>query len=158
LIILAVLSIYSYLQSNPSRPPRIALKSAVITLERSACFGGCPVYRLAIYGDGRVFYEGIKFVNATGTRMDQISPDKARALVGEFYKIDYFSLEDKYVEKCGITGCVRVTDLPTITTSITVGGKTKKVIDYYGAPRKLKELEAEIDRAANSERWVKISN
>ena len=30
----------------------------VITLERTACFGTCPIYTITIYGDGRVVYDG----------------------------------------------------------------------------------------------------
>ena len=41
--------------------------SLVITLERTACFGTCPIYKLTVYGDGRVEYEGERFVTVTGS-------------------------------------------------------------------------------------------
>ena len=46
------------------------MKEVVITLERTACFGVCPVYKLTIYGDGRVLYDGIRFVRTEGPKND----------------------------------------------------------------------------------------
>src|SRR6059058_5801427 len=33
-------------------------KDTLITLERTACFGTCPVYKLTISADGKVAFEG----------------------------------------------------------------------------------------------------
>ena len=44
------------------------INTVVITLERTTCFGVCPVYTLTIYGDGRVVYEGTRFVRTEGER------------------------------------------------------------------------------------------
>lgn len=67
--------------------------------------------------------------------------------MSEFYRIDYFSLNDGYN--------YYVTDHPTTITSITIAGKTKKIINYYGAPKKLDELEDKIDIIADTNRWIK---
>ncbi len=44
------------------------MKDVVITLERTQCFGSCPVYKLTVYGDGRVVYEGGGFVKIKGEK------------------------------------------------------------------------------------------
>lgn len=119
----------------------------VITLERTACFGVCPDYAVTIYGNGSVIYNGRHLVPVTGIRTSQISEESVRILVTEFYRIGYFSLNDKYTAP--------VTDLPTTITSITVSGSTKKVIDYYGAPGSLKSLEEKIDSTVGTDKWVK---
>jgi len=69
-----------------------------------------------------------------------------RELVKAFYETDYFSLKNEY--------SAQVTDLPTTTTSITVDGRFKQVINYYGAPEQLMELENKIDDISSSEKWV----
>jgi hypothetical protein len=38
--------------------PAADYSNMVITLERTACFGTCPIYRLTIQGNGQVVYEG----------------------------------------------------------------------------------------------------
>jgi hypothetical protein len=128
-----------------------------VTLERTSCFGMCPVYRLEIRGDGTVTFEGKMFVRVTGTQQAAIEPRAVQMLAREFTKIDYFALDDKYATIKNPDGTESfVTDLPTITTSITLGSKYKRVVDYVGAPRKLRELEHRIDEVAGSKRWVSI--
>ena len=145
IVLLAVFSVYLYPQFAP--PPKPEFKDVIISLERNACYGVCPVYKLTIFGNGKVVYKGIRFVNATGTKTYQISRDKIKELVGKFYEIDYFALKDKYDGP--------VTDAPATITSITIDGKTKRVVNYYGAPKKLIELEDKIDEMADSEKWIK---
>ena len=126
------------------------LEDVVITLERTACFGTCPIYILTIYGDGTVVYEGISFVKVEGVITTSISEDKIKQLVSEFQKIDYFSLKDNYEEH-------NATDMPSTITSYTVDGKKKTVSHYHGdlsAPKQLAELENRIDGIVNSHQWV----
>jgi hypothetical protein len=131
-------------------------EGAVITMERTACYGTCPVYTLMIKGDGSVVYEGKDFVKVKGKQTSNISEDDVKQLIDEFYEMDYFSLEDSYTYKVNKDGIrTLVQDLPTTKTSITIEGKTKSVENYYGAPEKLKVLEDKIDEMCNTMQWVK---
>ena len=126
------------------------LDDVVITLERTVCFGVCPEYKLTVYGNGTVVYEGRRFVRVEGKRTAAIGEDKVRQLLSEFESIDYFSLEDSYEEHMA-------TDMPAAFTSLTVNGKTKAVRHYHGdlgAPEELTELEDRIDEVVDSDRWV----
>jgi hypothetical protein len=123
----------------------------VITLERTPCYGFCPVYKLTINGDGKVVYEGKDFVNIKSKVETVISQDKIEQLVQEFKKTDYFSLNDDYTT-------LTITDAPSVITSITLDEKTKTIEHYHGdfsAPEKLTELEDSIDEIVNSEQWIK---
>lgn len=133
-------------QSNASNN-----QDVVITLERTACFGTCPVYSLTIRGDGTVVYEGKDFVKVKGKAETTISQEQVEQLVSEFEKVDYFSLNDSYTERT-------ITDAPTVTTSITIDGKTKTIEHYRGdenAPEALTQLENKIDEIVDSEQWIK---
>jgi len=121
-------------------------ESAIITIDRTVCFGSCPDYSLTIYGNGTVIYDGRNFVAITGRQTSTIPQEDVRELIRSFYSIGYFSLIDEYVDQ--------VTDLPTTTTSITIGGQFKQVINYYGAPESLRQLENKIDETANSGIWI----
>jgi len=137
--------------AQPQTPTPSDLKEVVITLERTECFGSCPVYRLTVLGDGAVIYEGIRFAQVQGTMQTTISEDKIRQLVSEFQKIDYFSLRDSYEER-------NVTDMPSAFTSLTINGDKKTVRHYHGdlgAPKELTELENKIDEIVNSNQWIK---
>lgn len=127
------------------------LDGVIITLERTACYGFCPVYSLTVHGDGTVLYEGEDFVETVGKAENVISRKKVEQLISEFEKTDYDSLKDSYTERT-------ITDAPSVITSITKNGKTKTIDHYHGdfnAPEKLTELEDKIDEIVNSDQWIK---
>jgi hypothetical protein len=130
-----------------------------ITLERTACFGTCPVYKLTIKSDGSVTFDGERFTKTVGTATGKINSTNFRALVSEFEKIDYFSLADAYTP--GTKQCPRmITDLPSANTSIHLNGREKSVSHYRGCGsegvlQKLTALEDKIDELAGTEKWIK---
>ena len=126
------------------------LDDIVITLERQACFGFCPVYTITVFGDGTVIYDGEEYVAVKERVEATITKEKIEQLVSEFEAIDYYSLDDKYVERT-------ITDAQTVITSITIDGKTKAIEHYHGdfaAPEKLRALEDKIDEIVNSSQWI----
>lgn len=151
-IVVAILPSIPAFQPPTATPvviPPFSLQSVVITLERTRCFGECPVYVLTIRGDGTVIFDGKEFVWSHGKHYAVIGQQQIRDLVGEFYRIDFFSLPH-------FTN-VDFTDFPSAVTTITVNGTTKSVSHYHGdeaAPHELYELERKIDEAANSNYWI----
>lgn len=121
-----------------------------ITLTRGACFGFCPVYRVSIRETGEVVYVGEQFVNVRGEQRAQIAPEALQALVARFDEIGFDNLQDEYRAP--------VTDHPTYTITLERNGRVKTVTDYAGInagmPRAVRDLEDEIDRVANTARWV----
>lgn len=131
----------------------------VITLERTACFGTCPVYKLTIYDDGKVEYEGHEYVKQRGKAQGQITKEALEELVREFEKIDYFKLNESYSSEG--KNCPQLwTDHPTAITSLNWKGRKKTVRHYHGCRgnpvlHQLTALENKIDEVANTERWIK---
>ena len=108
-------------------------KELIISLEKTACFGTCPVYKIKIYDSGKATYEGLRHVEKTGLHYLTISESEKNKILIEAKKIGFNKMKNEYTE--------RITDLPT--TYITI---RKKIIkDYYGAPTELKELENNIE-------------
>jgi acetamidase/formamidase len=134
-------------------------KDDLITLERTVCFGTCPVYQLTIKSDGTVKFDGKRFTKTVGIATSKIKPSVFRALVSEFEKINYFSLPDAYTP--GTKECPRmITDMPAADTSIRLHGRTKSVAHYLGcgtegALTKLTALENKIDEVAGTQKWIK---
>lgn len=123
----------------------------LVTIERESCFGSCPVYSARIYSDGTVIYVGKENVKVKGERRHKISEDKVTELIKAFERIKYFSLKDKYeADENGMS----VTDQPTTTTSISLDGKQKKVVNYYCAPKELEEFENFIDKIASLYEYI----
>lgn len=147
-IIVALLLSYSiYHQMSKGFPDLYNIENVVMTLDRGPCYGSCPVYKLTIYGNGTVLYEG-------GTKTTSISEDKVRQLISEFEKADYFSLKDSYDQRSILGMCH--TDDSSATTSIAIGGRKKIVNNYHGcpAPEKLILLENKIDEIVDTSGWI----
>jgi len=130
------------------------LKELVISLERTTCYGNCPAYKVAVYGDGRVQYEGKKNVKQMATQEGRLQPADLRKILSAFDKAGYFSIKQYTEESCSCTLC---TDMPTTITEIRAKGVTHRVEHYYGcrcAPKELWELEKSLDVIVGTEQWI----
>jgi hypothetical protein len=129
---------------------------AVITLERTACYGTCPIYKLRISRTGRVEFVGEGFVSTVGTATDSVPPDSVASLLAAAESMNYFELPDRYT--AGDSTCPGATNhQPTITTSVSIAGRTKRIVHYRGCgrvPRELTALEQKIDTVASIWRWT----
>jgi hypothetical protein len=129
----------------------------IIKLERTSCFGSCPVYTVTLDARGGVTWLGEKFVRVEGQRTDRVQPSRIAALLTTADRIGFFNLSDHYRTIRNPDGSeTMVTDLPTTFVSITRGGRTKRVEDYIGAPSGLKDLEQQIDETARTKRWIRL--
>ena len=104
-----------------------------------------------IFIDGRVLYQGNKYVAVGGKRKYKIPKYKVRELAEHFHRIGYFDLKDVFEP---IT-----TDGPGCITCISINGHTKRVAHWHpsNAPPSLDELEEKIDEIAESAKFVKKS-
>lgn len=134
-------------QGQPGTVPSYDLTDVVITMQRGACFGRCPIYTVTIYGDGRVEFLGDRFVQAVGPHTDSIPVEHVNRLVHAFYATGFFAMQDEYTNS-------HITDLPTVRTTFSGGGITKSIRDYFGAPEALRTLEKLIDTIARTDQWI----
>jgi hypothetical protein len=113
----------------PAAKPAIAFDT--LRLERTACFGDCPVYQLEIGHDGKGKFTGIEHVKAMGAHEVQLKQDDLALLSAVLnrsgfssWKTSYFSTED---------GCETMfTDQTFVKIGVTREGKTKTVSLYHG--------------------------
>lgn len=130
--------------------PAVDARNVTIRLERGPCFGTCPAYAVEIHGDGRVIYTGEAYVAVDGVRRERIAVEAVDALVARFREADFFSLNDEYV--------AGITDQSTQTVTLTIGGQTKRVVDYAGSmegmPFAVMRLQRAIDRTARTRAWI----
>jgi len=83
------------------------------SLERTPCFGTCPVYRLFIYNDGVVVYHVRMFVEGwePGYYKGLIQQNKLKEIEVKANETNYFSLNNEYPAPT-----VQVADLPVTKT------------------------------------------
>lgn len=144
------LSACSALAQGPGVP-----SDALIRLQRTACYGRCPIHTVTIDGHGTVTYAGERFVRVVGQRTAHIDRSKVASLLATAERIRFFHMRDAYRLIENPDGTVDVVfDRPTTFVSVTVNGRTKRIEDYVGAPASLAEFEREIDDAAGTKQWV----
>ena len=145
-----VLALPLVITSTDSPDSPSDLSDLEIYMEKTACEGPCPVYSVAIAGDGAVRYSGKTCVNVVGEQDDQMAPVQVQELVDTFYQNDFFSLEDVYAED--------IEDIPSLLIRFTLHGQSKQVFkrvyNSSNAPAELDRLEDAIDSAANTQQWV----
>ena len=135
----------------------IAMKDVLITIERTPCFGTCPVYTLSMTGEGIVTFNGARFTRVTGQAADTVSADSVAALVKEIRAAGYFSLQEKYTPEAASACGLYHTDAPSVTTSVKIDAQSKTIVHYHGcngAPPALRKIEDSIDRIANTKQWL----
>ena len=106
----------------------------IISLQRTACFGTCPIYKIEIFSDGSGIYTGTRFVENIGVTKFSLSETQLNLILTKAEAISFANMKEEYSEP--------ISDLPTTFIQI----KDKKIRDYTGAPKTLKNLENLIDQ------------
>ena len=138
-----------------------------ITLQRSACFGSCPDYRVTVHGDGLVEFDtGDDHFKGTaaqvhleynghnvllpGRHTAHVDPAGVAGLLDRFRGAHFFGLRKEYF--------YGATDNPTQVLTVRVGKASKTVTDYIGTmagmPQSVRDLEDAVDAVAGTARWV----
>ena len=149
LIILTLILTSAFACKTNSKAVKTEFKQddyVVFSFRKTGCRGTCPVYYLEIFRSGKMNFEGIKHVDKIGLYTKNINPKQVEDLIKEFQEVNFEGFKDKYT--------AMVTDLPTTYTSFTNNGKTKKIMNYHGAPQELKKLERKLERIARSNQWI----
>jgi hypothetical protein len=123
--------------------------SVFARIQRTACFGRCPIYTLTVYESGYTEYHGEKWVDKEGKFTTTISREKMQALRERANEIGYFSLNNEYDSPY-------VTDLPSTITTLRHEEDFKTIVNRYQGPEKLREFEEFFDELFAEVEWERI--
>lgn len=109
-------------------PPKKAKAAAqppapkvLVAIERGGCMGECPQYRVELYDDGRLVFEGMQFTPVQGPREEQRSREQVAAVIAHFQKADF--------EKWADTTQVAVRGAPKVRISFR-----ENTLEYRRSP------------------------
>jgi len=114
-------------------------------MERTPCYGRCPIYKMWIYKSGYTLYEGINFVEREGVWATQLSTEDLQQIASKGKEIGYFNLDDEYDSP--------ITDIPATITTLNIDGRKKTVRDRHNAPASLRDFEKLIDAVVEKAAW-----
>ena len=117
----------------------------LVSLERGACFGRCPIYVVEVRTDGALHFKGERNVKVTEPVDVKLDAAQLERLTARFERSGFSGWKDFTNHQ--------VTDQATVV--LTFKGKT--VHHYLGddqAPDGLSQLERDVDAIIGTERWV----
>jgi|GEM_PF-6189026 len=114
---------------NPPKPEQ----HDTFTLERTACFGVCPVYEVIVDDRDILEFRGRKFVTEEGGAVGERLPDGSYGkllAIAAAYQFDAF---DAAYPNENATNCPqRVTDQPSVIVGFNAGDRARTVSVYQG--------------------------
>lgn len=113
----------------------------IMSMERTPCFGRCPVYQIKLYANGLLIYNAEKFTDTVGCFYSVLTKSEVKAVEEKFKQADFFGLEDTYP-----LNNQTPTDLPSCIVFYSKNGREKTVTDKrFKSPEVLTQLENSID-------------
>ena len=144
-----------------SCPKEVVDSSATLSLERTACYGTCPVYTVTLHGDGTVEWKGISHVDTVGAATAKLDPSAVQGLFDLAATSCFFAMRDTYE--------LPITDHDWANTTIRAGNRIKTIRHYQAtpesagmdappgvclAPEVLFEIEKRIDDVTGTAKWI----
>lgn len=119
-----------------------------MSIERTPCFGACPVFTATLYQNGLLLYNGKRFTYSLGCHYALVPKAEVNKVRSWFEDAGIFLMKDKYPEED-----IAPTDLPSCILSYKRGKKVKIVTDRgWETPQHLTDLESKVDT------WVSMQN
>ncbi|HEX8385044.1 MAG TPA: DUF6438 domain-containing protein, partial [Rubricoccaceae bacterium] len=136
-------------------PSAAAGGAPAVVLERTACYGTCPVYTVSAYADGRVVFEGREHVAHVGTTEGRVVPAVVSRLVAEAEAAGLARFPAALAAASGTCA----TDHPSVLTTVRTPAGTTRVEHDRGCrgfegEAALVAFEDEVDRALGTAVWV----
>lgn len=120
------------------------------SINRTACFGQCPMYKATFFDNGELRYVGKRFVENIGTYKALISAEQVEEIKTKIKEFEYYSLDSLYPTP--------ITDFPSCITEVNLEGNYKRVVNRLDAPRNLKAFEKYLDGLLAGRPLEKISD
>ena len=123
-------------------PNLLETSEPFLVMKRTACYGTCPQYKISIYNDGLIMYNGTLFVDRIGCFSSMISMNQVDSIKSLLNDIDFFSLNEEYLSP--------ITDVPSVILELNIDGKSHTVVDRIEGPNQLKKCYILIDNITES--------
>lgn len=136
--------------NSTEKTQQAAEPQLLASIQRTACYGQCPIYKATFMDNGEVKYVGKHFVENVGTYSTLISAEEVKSIEERITEYDYYSLDSLYP--------TMVADFPSCITEVNLDGNYKRVIDRRNPPKNLKLFEQFLDGLLEDREFKKISD
>lgn len=120
--------------------------------EKTACYGTCPVYKVAIHKDGKAIWDGVANTEKMGKWEASVNEKMLKAIKDAAFEKGYFDLYNKYPYDAEIA------DATKTITYVRVGDMIKSVANTVGGPDNLVEFENLLVKIIDTLEWKEVDN
>ncbi len=120
------------------------------SIQRTACFGQCPMYKTTYMDNGEVIHIGKRFVEKIGTYSTLLDVEEINSIKERAVEYGYFELDSLYPTP--------ISDFPSCITEVQINGKRKRVINRRNPPDELKAFELFLDSLLEGKELKKVSD
>ncbi|MBL7928405.1 MAG: hypothetical protein JNL47_02870 [Bacteroidia bacterium] len=122
------------------------------SIERTPCFGICPVYKTVIYRSGYAIMHGKRNVPNIGRFSTRLTQEQVKSIIRFAEENKIFDLEGEYIEP-------RIADFPTTITELNIHGRYKRIVNTQpSAPEVLLHWEKFLDSFFNEHTQWQLMN
>ncbi len=121
-----------------------------LTIEKHPCFGHCQVFKLSVYRNGLVIYEGKEYLEKKGVYFSELSSEKMNKLKRQSDPLSWANYKNEYM--------VNIADLPLTELDYfdIHGAKIKHIKANSNLPDPLHTLSKTLIELISSESWTQI--
>ena len=123
----------------------------IISLQRTACFGQCPVYKVEIFKDGTVKYKGIAHIKKRGQHEAIATTAFIKNIQQKAAVINYMALSNKYPKSDNM-----ITDIPSTISYVRIDNEGKMITNNFDAPKELIEFEKWLEKEIDGLEWKEV--
>lgn len=123
----------------------------VIRLQRTACFGKCPVFTLDVFANGTVFYKGIAHIKKHGEYKTTVNKAFINNIQQRAAAINFMALQNFYPSSDNM-----IADIPSTITYIRIGNYGKMIVDNFDAPKELMAFEKWLEKEMEYLNWTVV--
>ncbi|MEP7264196.1 MAG: DUF6438 domain-containing protein [Bacteroidota bacterium] len=125
--------------------------SIFAAIERSPCFGRCPVFKATIYNNGKAVYIGRTSVSKLGMFTASVTADQLKSLSQKATELRLDTLQNQYVNE-------HLADFPSHQIKILTGNILKSVyVMDTDPPSSIIEFEKTLEELLDQLTWTKVS-
>ncbi len=118
----------------------------ILSMERTPCYGRCPVYTINLYENGLLIYNAKQFTDTSGCFYRVLSKYEITEVKDRFNNSGFFKMSNQYPEDKKTP-----TDLPSCILFFSNEDQQKTIIDKrWQTPETLTALEKSVDSLVNS--------
>lgn len=119
-----------------------------IVIERSACFGKCPVFQIRLFQNGDVYYKGKKNVSKIGVYQSKLSRTKTRNFFKTLDALQWTSYQENYKNPAR--------DLPHLKIQLFGRVFYKSISQAEAGPKELESIAIQLENLIKGLKWTKL--